>query len=305
MTASELATNKAQRNRGTLFVEDAEVIAVTSFPGEQFITRLAAPHCAEHAHAGTFAHMQCEQHILMRRPLSIMRADAEDGWIEVYYKIVGEGLRALASRQVGDRLSIIGPIGQGFTPSPERPNTVLIGGGVGIPPIIFLAETLKVSDKPWQPLVFMGSELPFPFKLEKSQIATPWLSDDIVSTMPLLEEWQVTARLASLSDFKGVYRGYVTDLAREWLASLSQKELAKTEIFACGPEGMLEVTASLAREFHVSCQACLEEFMACAVGGCAGCTVLVQTDIGPAMKKVCVDGPVFDAHAVYPKAGAT
>ena len=92
MTASELATNIAQRNRGTLFVEDAEVIAVRTFPGEQFITRLAAPRCAEHAVAGSFIHIQCNESLPMRRPLSIMRADADAGWIEVLYKIVGEGL---------------------------------------------------------------------------------------------------------------------------------------------------------------------------------------------------------------------
>lgn len=301
MTASELATSKARQNRGTLFVEDAEVIRAKAFPAEQFITRLAAPKCAARATPGSFIHLQCDKRIPMRRPLSIMRADPEAGWIEVFFKIVGEGLRALADKETGDRLSAIGPVGHGFTPSPERPNALLIGGGVGIPPIVFLAETLTDEAAPWRPLVLMGSEIPFPFDLERSQIATPWLDDDTVSTMPLLEEWRVAARLASLKDFEGVYRGYVTDLAREWLGSLGNHELAKTEIFACGPEAMLEATATLAREFDLPCQVCLEEFMACAVGGCAGCAVLVQTDQGPAMKKVCVDGPVFDARTVYPK----
>jgi dihydroorotate dehydrogenase electron transfer subunit len=303
VTASELATNKAQNNRGTLFVEDAEVIAVTSFPGDQFITRLAAPKCARHAVAGSFVHLQCDESIPMRRPLSIMRVNAPEGWIEVLYKIVGEGLRALAGKKVGDYLSTIGPIGHGFTPSPERPRTLLIGGGVGIPPMVFLAETLKNSDTKWQPLVLMGSEIPFPFELRKSEITTPWLADDITSTMPLLEDWQVSARLASLSEFKGVYRGYVTDLAREWLGSLDKEELAETEVFACGPTAMLQAVADLAREYDLPCQVALEEFMACGVGGCAGCTVLVQTEQGPAMKKVCVDGPVFDAATVFP-AGA-
>jgi dihydroorotate dehydrogenase electron transfer subunit len=186
VTASELATNKAQSNRGTLFVEDAEVIAVTSFPGEQFITRLAAPACAKHAVAGSFVHITCDESIPMRRPLSIMRADAAEGWIDLLYKIVGEGLRALAAKKTGDVLSVIGPIGHGFTPSPERQRTLLIGGGVGIPPMIFLAETLKNSDTAWQPLVLMGSEIPFPFELARSKIATPWLQDEIISTMPLL-----------------------------------------------------------------------------------------------------------------------
>jgi dihydroorotate dehydrogenase electron transfer subunit len=85
VTASELATNKAQANRGTLFVEDAEVISVTAFPGQQFITRLAAPKCAECASGGSFVHLQCDEHIPMRRPLSIMRADPKHGWIEIYY----------------------------------------------------------------------------------------------------------------------------------------------------------------------------------------------------------------------------
>lgn len=302
MTATGLATTKTQTNRGTLFVEDAEVIAVKSFPGEQFITRLTAPKCAKHAVAGSFVHIQCDESIPMRRPLSIMRTDADEGWIEVLYKIVGEGLRALASRKTGEVLSVIGPIGHGFRPSPERPQSLLIGGGVGIPPMVFLAETLKDSDITRQPLVLMGSEIPFPFQLANSEIGTGWLPHEISSTMPLLEQWQVPARLASLSDFAGVYRGYVTDLAREWLNSLDQDELAKTEVFACGPTAMLKAVADMARKYDLPCQVSLEEFMACAVGGCAGCTVLVQTDDGPAMKRVCVDGPVFDAATVFPVA---
>jgi dihydroorotate dehydrogenase electron transfer subunit len=170
--------------------------------------------------------------------------------------------------------------------------------------MVFLAETLKDSDSTWQPLVLMGSEIPFPFELAKSLLATAWLPDEIASTMPLLEEWQVPARLASLSDFTGVYRGYVTDLAREWLSAQSKEGLAQTEVFACGPTAMLQAVAELANEFDLPCQVSLEEFMACGVGGCAGCTVLVQTDDGPAMKKVCVEGPVFDAATVFPVSGS-
>ncbi len=292
-------STNAQQNRATLFVEDAAVISVERFPSEQFIVRLNAPQCARHATAGSFVHVQCDETIPMRRPLSIMRADSVAGWIEVLFKIVGEGLRSLGNKKPGDKMSIIGPIGHGFSPSPERPNTLLIGGGVGIPPMVFLAEQLKNDDADWQPLAIMGSEIPFPFDPEDSAIVTDWLPADINKTMPLLESWQVTSRLASLSDFDGCYRGYVTDLAREWLTTRSKGELAKTEIFSCGPTVMLQAVASLAREFNVPCQVSLEEFMACAVGGCAGCTVLVATPDGPAMKRVCVDGPVFDAICVF------
>lgn len=292
-------STNAQQNRATLFVEDAAVISVERFPSEQFIVRLNAPQCARHATAGSFVHVQCDETIPMRRPLSIMRADSVAGWIEVLFKIVGEGLRSLGNKKPGDKMSIIGPIGHGFSPSPERPNTLLIGGGVGIPPMVFLAEQLKNDDADWQPLAIMGSEIPFPFDPEDSAIVTDWVPADINKTMPLLESWQVTSRLASLSDFDGCYRGYVTDLAREWLTTRSKGELAKTEIFSCGPTVMLQAVASLAREFNVPCQVSLEEFMACAVGGCAGCTVLVATPDGPAMKRVCVDGPVFDAICVF------
>ena len=80
---------------------------------------------------------------------------------------------------------------------------------------------------------------------------------------------------------------------------LEPGELSKTEIFACGPHAMLEACAMLAREYDLPCQVSLEEFMACAIGGCAGCVVQAITEQGPAMKRVCVDGPVFDAYSVF------
>jgi len=162
--------------------------------------------------------------------------------------------------------------------------------------MVFLAESLL--DKQWAPLAILGSELPFPFGLEKSRIELSWLDSDIVSTMPLLEDWGVPARLTSLSGFDGCYRGYVTDLADKWLQSLDADERRQVEIFACGPTPMLKAVAALAAQYDVPCQVSLEEFMACAVGGCAGCTVEIATPGGPAMKRVCVDGPVFDATTV-------
>jgi dihydroorotate dehydrogenase electron transfer subunit len=301
MSAGSPAIEAAQSNRGTLFVEDATVVAIEDFPGDQCVVGMTAPLTASNARPGSFVHVRCDDAIPMRRPLSIMRADRSSGRIDVLFKVIGDGLRALAGREVGDAISLIGPIGRAFTPSPERPRTLLIGGGVGIPPMIFLAEHLKNDAASWQPLVLMGSEIPFPFELTDSALPTPWLDAQVKSTMPLLEGWRITARLASLSDIPGSYRGYVTELAREWLRSLSAEALAEADIFACGPTPMLQAVAAVAREFALPCQVSLEEFMACAVGGCAGCTVPVQTAAGPAMKRVCVDGPVFDAAAVFPE----
>lgn len=289
------ARQYAQRNRGTIFVEDGELLQTEAFPGEQFIQRIRAPKCAAAAKAGSFVHISCDEALPMRRPLSILRAG--DDWIEVLYKIVGDGLRLLSKKMPGDTINVLGPIGHPFAVSAERPKALLIGGGVGIPPMVFLAEELK-DDAAKQPLAILGSEIPFPFPLIPSQLPTPWLDDDIVSTMPLLESWGVTCRLTSLAGFDGCFAGYVTDMADLWLQGLAATKRAQVEIFACGPTPMLKAVAELAAHHDLPCQVSLEEFMACAVGGCAGCAVEVTTPDGPAMQRVCVDGPVFDAASV-------
>jgi dihydroorotate dehydrogenase electron transfer subunit len=287
-------------SRGTIHLEEARVIQQLAYDGDQFVLRVAAPKCAARAEPGSFAHLTCDPAIPMRRPLSIMRANADAGWIEMLYKVVGPGLQALAARKAGDTISVLGPIGRPFTVNPERPRTLLIGGGVGIPPMVFLAERLRArTDVAWKPLVLMGSEIPFPFRTRPSSIIVPGIPSNTIACMPMLEEWGIASRLATKSDFPGCFDGFVTALADTWLTSLGPSELAEVEIFSCGPTPMLEATAKVARRYGVPCQVSLEEFMACAVGGCAGCTVRVQTPEGPAMKRVCVDGPVFDAYTVF------
>lgn len=299
MTAIRSDAQPEQTHRGTIYLEDAELLFHQTFEGEQFVQRYGAPQCAKSATAGSFVHVQCDPSIPMRRPLSIMRANAAEGWIEVLFKIVGDGLRHLAQKQPGDRLSLIGPIGRGFSLSDDRPHRLLIGGGVGIPPMIFLAEHIRREAPANLPVVLMGSELPFPFEVTRSSIETDWLDDDTRGSMPLLEDWGIVCRLASLAGLANSFDGFVTDLARRYLATLSLKQLGQTELFACGPTPMLKAVATVATEFDLPCQVSLEEFMACAVGGCAGCAVPIKTNDGTAMKRVCVDGPVFDASDVF------
>ncbi|MDE2137314.1 MAG: dihydroorotate dehydrogenase electron transfer subunit, partial [Gammaproteobacteria bacterium] len=213
-------------NRGTIYLEEARVISQLAYDGEQFVLRVAAPKCAAHAAPGCFAHITCDAAIPMRRPLSIMRADPQAGWIEMLYKVVGPGLHALAARKAGDTLSILGPIGRPFSPHPQRPRTLLIGGGVGIPPMVFLAERLHAATRgggaaaAWKPLVLMGSEIPFPFRTRPSTLIVPGIPAGAIAAMPLLEEWGVPSRLASRADFPGCFPGFVTQLADAWLASL-------------------------------------------------------------------------------------
>ena len=290
-------------HRGTVHVEDARLLDRQEYAGGQYVIRLEAPKCAAGAQPGSFVHLTCDPLLPMRRPLSIMRASAAAGWIDVLYKVVGPGLAALSQQPIGATISTMGPIGRGFVPSARRPRTLLVGGGVGIPPMVFLAESLKARrDAPWQPLVLMGSEIPFPFRARPSTIVVPGIPAGTIACMPLLDDWGVPSRLATLAGYAGCYDGYVTDLAAAWLGSLDPKALAEVEVYACGPTPMLKAVAQVARRFGVPAQVSLEEFMACAVGGCAGCAVPVVTDAGLAMKRVCVDGPVFDAAAVFPPA---
>ncbi len=287
-------------HRGSICLEDAQVISQESWPGEQFVLRLSAPTCAARALPGSFVHLTCDPDVPMRRPLSIQRANAKEGWFEILYKIVGPGLRALSRRRAGDVISVLGPIGQPFRPDPQRPRSLLIGGGVGIPPMIFLSEwMLEQPGKPWQPLVLMGSEIPFPFRTRPSTILVSGIPAGAIAAMPLLDGWGVPSRLATRAGYPGCYDGYVTQLADEWLGALDAGARSEVEIFSCGPTPMLEAVANVAVKHQVPCQVSLEEFMACAVGGCAGCTVKVATPDGPAMKRVCVDGPVFDSRAVF------
>jgi dihydroorotate dehydrogenase electron transfer subunit len=285
-------------HRNTIFLEQARIISHQAFEGDQYILRVEAPQCAENARPGSFAHLQCSPERPLRRPLSIMRTSSSEGWVDFLYKAVGEGTRLLAQRQPGEVLSVLGPIGKCFEFHEDYRSPLLIGGGVGIPPMIFCAQFLK-DRTPWQPFVIMGSEVPFPFKSRPSQIMVPNLPEAVIAAMPLLEDWGIPSRLCSLEGYPGCHEGYVTDLARLWLDGLTPEQLSEVEIMSCGPHPMLEAVARLAEEYNLPCQVSLEEFMACGVGGCAGCVVEVDTDKGPAMKRVCVDGPVFDSRAVF------
>ena len=110
---------KAHRN--TIFLEDAEILDHQAFEGDQYILHVRAPQIAEHAKAGSFAHITCDPQRPMRRPISIMQVRPESGEVDFLYKAFGEGTALLAQRQVGETLSILGPIGKPFAVHPDRP----------------------------------------------------------------------------------------------------------------------------------------------------------------------------------------
>ena len=284
--------------RNTLYVEQAQLISQDIYEDNQFHMTLRAPNTSRNANPVPFVHMQCDTSTHMRRPMSIMRSDPSKELIEILYKIEGDGTNALSQKKKDDEIDIIGPIGQSFKMKAYKKRPLLIGGGVGIPPMIFLAEHIKNTTKDLYPFVLMGSEIRFPFKTKPSKIMLKEIPDGVIAAMPLLDDWGIPSRLTSLSDFAGCYNGYVTQLAEVWLNKLNKDQRKEVEIFSCGPTLMLKAVSDLAKKYDINCQVSLEEYMACAVGGCAGCTVLIKTDSGDQMKRVCVDGPVFEAKNV-------
>ena len=281
--------------RATIFVEQAKVLSHTAYPAKQYRMVLHAPRCAEAARPAHFVHLRCSTALAMRRPYSIMSTSKKQGSIEILYKVVGKGSQALSQKQVGDEVNLLGPIGNSFTPNPQRPELLLLGGGVGIPPILFLARQIKQDDT-YKPLVMVGSKVPFPFELKPSQMKVPEISPDYHLALAELEILGIPSQLASENKKQGCFDGYIDALARTYLEKISSQRLDCTEIFACGPEAMLKSIAKLSAEVKVPCQLAVEEYMACGVGGCAGCTVAVRENSKTAMKRVCVDGPVFNAN---------
>ncbi|MDX8388228.1 MAG: dihydroorotate dehydrogenase electron transfer subunit, partial [Ghiorsea sp.] len=179
--------------------------------------RLRAPKTAKTASPGQFVHIRVSDALPLRRPISIMLTDPKQGTIDLLYKKIGEGTHQLAERKKGERLPMLGPIGKPFDLTDTSKRYVLIGGGVGVPPMIFVADQL--SGKADQ-VLFAGSEVPFPFALKPSTFMLPGIKGNTTLTISSLEARGIACRLASNANLYGCYEGHVPDLARNYLEAL-------------------------------------------------------------------------------------
>ncbi|MDX8412691.1 MAG: dihydroorotate dehydrogenase electron transfer subunit [Mariprofundales bacterium] len=281
-----------KQHHNTVFEEQAEVLATVAHAGEQFIMRLRSPRIAAAAQAGQFIHLRCCDRLALRRPLSLMQADRGAGTIDLLVKAVGEGTRALRNQPVGAILPTMGPIGHGFDLSDHDKHYLCIGGGVGIPPMIFSA--LSLAD-PAHALVLAGSEVPFPFALAPSTFLLPGITGNTIMAITSLEQRGIASRLASKAEMFGCFDGFVPQLAEQHLLALDDCARKQRILLACGPLPMLRAVAALGRTFHLPTQLSLEAHMACAIGGCAGCVVETVENGRSQHRRVCVDGPVFNA----------
>jgi dihydroorotate dehydrogenase electron transfer subunit len=284
--------NPSENSRNTIFEESAEILANVHHPGDQFVMRVRAPKTASAAKPGQFVHLRVSDKRPMRRPISIMLTDPEKGTVDLLIKVIGEGTRLLRERKTGESIQMLGPIGRPFDLSDSSKRYILIGGGVGIPPMIFCAMSL-LGRAPI--VVFAGSEVKFPFALKPSTAILPGVGGNTILGITSLEERGIASRLASNAGLYGCYEGHVPDLARDYLLALSNEERARCLLLSCGPHPMLHAVAKVGRELNIPAYLSLEEHMACGIGGCAGCVVKTIEDGEEKYRRVCVDGPVFES----------
>ena len=215
------------------------------------------------------------------RPLGIYSLVESDGGsrIEVLYRAAGKGTKVISALCEGDRIEILGPLGNRFEHRPGMNTAVLVAGGIGIAPLVFLAEKLSLATLTGRPkmILYIGAK-------DSSSL----LGIDRMKT------FSVDVRV-STDDGSAGYRGPVTDLFRKDLASFNA---SKTEVFVCGPNPMLKRMSEMVADFTVPCQVLMEERMACGMGACLGCTIEVRTPSGVEYRQVCADGPVFELRSI-------
>jgi dihydroorotate dehydrogenase electron transfer subunit len=243
------------------------------------LSRLAAPRIASEARPGQFVELRVSDHgsPLLRLPLSIGAADPEQGTVDLLYEERGAKTRILAALAAGSPLACLGPLGKGFVlPEPGR-RGLLVGGGIGLPPLLFLAEELRRSRCPCT--VLAGA-----------RTRARHLPDALLA--------RAAGAVVRATDDGGLgHAGPVTDLL--------ERELEQDDepvVYACGPHPMLAAVAGVCHRRQVGCQVSLEAYMACGYGVCVGCVVEVVTQEGASpysrYRRVCLDGPVFDSRQV-------
>ena len=255
----------------------AKILSRKEVTSKIYLMSVKAPEIAQEALPGQFIHIECSKgnYPLLRRPLSIHRIEKEKGEIFILFQAVGEGTKLLADRTIGDDLDIMGPIGNGFNIYPESKKIVIIGGGIGVAPLLALCEESIRQGK--EVRVLIGA-------LKKELVIGE-------------ESFKILGAKVEVATDDGSYRykGLVTDLLERmikegWLAD---------QIFACGPKPMLKKISEIALQANINYQVSLEERMACGIGACLGCVCKIKIKdkreykVKYEYKRVCVDGPVF------------
>ncbi len=272
--------------------EKAQVLLNRRIAPDHFRMQLKSLRGARHARPGQFIHVLCPSGVgrpdgkasLLRRPFSLFDVDPGRGTLDLIYKVVGVGTSALAQVRAGDRVDFLGPLGRPFWVSSGIRQAWLIGGGVGIPPLYFLAKWIKKA-RPVSSVnvsAFLGAR-----------------TKDWVICVELFRRLGIKVCVATDDGTRG-YQGSVVSLLKKFFRDTGNGT-QETALYVCGPTPMMAAAWAWAAERGLSTQVSLEERMGCAMGCCMGCVVEMKkkpVDSHARFQRVCTEGPVFPAEAI-------
>lgn len=246
------------------FIHDFTVIQNRQLSGNHMILDLLCPEPIPIMEPGQFAEVLIPgaSDVYLRRPFSIHDVDVHNNTLSLFIKIVGKGTRALTDLRNGDKLNMVYPLGKGFG-FPENDKILLVGGGCGVAPLLFLAH--RLFDSGYHVDIIIGTRS----------------ADEVHET----EKYEQYGNLHLITeDGSTGEKGLVTH------HSIFKKEFPYKTVFSCGPEGMLKAVNNLLKDRNTEVFVSLENTMACGIGACLCC--VVQTTAGH--RCVCTDGPVFN-----------
>lgn len=231
---------------------------------------------------------------LLRRPLSLAgrREDSDGVELEILYRALGTGTRWLAGVTAGQSLSVLGPLGHGLPIIDAKPRAALIGGGVGIPPMIYLAHALRQAGK--VTAAFCGARMKLLLPLAAGPEGATTDGGPSLCAAEFAHAQTPTA-IATDDGSLGV-KGFVTEAFERWLET-QKAQAGELVVYSCGPEVMMRRVGEICLARHIECYLSLERHMACGMGTCQSCVVKIRDDseAGWSYKLCCTDGPVFAA----------
>jgi dihydroorotate dehydrogenase electron transfer subunit len=256
--------------------DNAVVVENRRVSSDYYLLEAECPGVSSSARPGQFVHVRVPgDDLVLRRPFSICEGGGVS--ISVLYKVVGEGTRRMASLQRGGTVNILGPLGNGFDPAVSGSRPLLVGGGYGVAPLLFLAKNMRLTG-----VLAVGGRS----------------SEDILFCGEFESlGWEV--RVATEDGSLG-QRGVVTEVFVG-----SGKKDGISSIYACGPDGMLRAVCKYAENKGLRAWISLDRHMGCGVGACLACVCRIRDDKGEVhWGRVCRDGPVFECRNVVWEKGA-
>lgn len=297
-----LLTTQPSGNAPARFIGDAVVEANRPLCRDHFLLTLRTDHFPA-AQPGQFVQVLCRPSLehctgaYLRRPFSIaaLRRTEASAELDILHRVVGPGTAYLAGLRSGDRVNVIGPLGHGFEPPVHMRTAYLVGGGVGLPPLLWLARELTAAGT--SAVLFAGARTADLMPLTRAD-GRPLRAAGLEAVSGLREIGEPAPPVILATDDGSLgFAGTAVAAARAF-RERHGTPAAGLVMFACGPEPMLRAAAHLADEWGVPCQVCLERVMACGFGTCQSCVVRVRRRDPPGWRYAlcCRDGPVF-AHS--------